>query len=1104
MRILAILSAHLRALATRRTALPTPEVSAMHVGRRTSLFSYGAALFLLAVSSQALHAQGGTVTGRVTASGTNEPLSQARVLVIGTSNFGITGDDGKFTIRGVRAGAADVQVLRVGYLSRKQAITVTNGGTVTSDFTLAKSVIQLDEVVTTATGQQRKVELGNAVATLGDVNKRVEESVVNNITDLLIAKSPGVVLLPSPVLGGAPTIRVRGISSISLSNAPIWYVDGVRWTTTTGTSSSVFNSTGAPSSSGSTPISPLNNLSPEEIEDIEIVKGPSAATLYGTNAANGVIVVTTKKGRPGQARWTYTGETRTVSDRWDYQDQYANFGKSVTTGKVVRCQLPVMVTAKFTAAQGATCTSDSVSHYDYLSDPENTFIHLGRGSLLGANVSGGTDALRYFVSGDVDNEFGPIQMAQRDIDYYQSIGTQVTNSMLHPRQQQKVNLRTNLSAAVSSKLDITVNSGFSKSSNLIEPDNSAIIGLLYTGQSNYGYKGCPGNVDPCGLDKPSVDNTGFPLHDANSFNPGSIMQYTTPVDAQRFTGSIQANWRPLTWLQNDGTVGVDLLAQDIVHICRLNECPNSGATSRVGNIYNQKDDRRNLSAKISSNATWQPKPWANFRTTVGGDYTNEERDQLFAQGRNLPPGASTLQASATFISISAIQPSAVKTLGYYAQELLSLRDRLFITVAARQDQNSAFGTNFQNITYPKISASWLVSDESFFKKPSWLDQVRVRSAYGANGVQPLPTAALQTFSPTTVNIATKDLTTGTDQPGLVANQPGNANLKPERSTELEMGFESDFLSRRLHLDYTYYKKKTTDALISTPIPLSVAAPVTTLTLNLGSTQNSGHELQVNAVLIDSKRATWDMTFSASHNDNEWLDLGIDPATGLSRIIGAGTVTQQRKGYPLNAQWYRNYTFADANGDGVIQRSEVAVDSALSFQGVGFAKNLISIASGLDLFNRKLHVNVLFDHKGGGRTLEGNYFQCSSAPLACQENQDPTTDIALQARAVAVRLGTTTGGNTYTTRLGYFVPFDFWKLREISAVATLPDLLSSRLHASSSSSITFGVRNLWTFARSGFTGVDPEQNYGTGSSEVNSDFNTSPTPTYFSVRLNLKY
>ena len=177
--------------------------------------------------------------------------------------------------------------------------------------------------------------------------------------------------------------------------------------------------------------------------------------------------------------------------------------------------------------------------------------------------------MRFFVSGDLDNEFGPIQMPQSDINCYNdSLHVPVTSSMLHPRQQNKFNTRANLSAAVSPKFDLTANAGFGKSDNIIEVDNSSIIGLLYVQQSGFGWKGCPEGTETtgCGMTgadgKSYYDPTGFPLHDANSFAPGSIMQYTTTDDVQRFTGSVNANWRPLSWMQNDGTVGVDLADND--------------------------------------------------------------------------------------------------------------------------------------------------------------------------------------------------------------------------------------------------------------------------------------------------------------------------------------------------------------------------------------------------------------------------------------------------------------------------------------------------------------------------------------------------------------
>lgn len=1090
----------------------------MTLGRWRSFAAAGAALVMLTVLTGRLRAQGATISGRVTAQGSSQPMSDARVLIIGTAISGTTADDGRYTLRNVPAGTAQVQVLHVGYQSQKKAVTVTAGATVTADFALMEAVAQLDEIVTTATGEQRKIEIGNAVATLGDVSKNVEQLPVTQMQDLITGKTPGVSVLPSAVVGGAPTIRIRGISSITLSNAPIWIVDGVRYLTDN------------TSSAGSTSNSLLNNLNPEEIEDIEIVKGPSAATLYGTNAANGVVVVTTKKGRTGATKWSVFGESRTIDDRNTYQMQYASFGHKYGTPAQIRCQLPVMETSVFKQVDGATCQQDSLTHYDFLSDPDNTFIHLGRGSMAGVQASGGSEAVRFFVSGDINNEFGPIQMAQHDIDFYNKVRHEsVTDQMLHPRQAHLMNFRTNLSASLTPRLDLTANAGWGRSVNYVEPDNVSIIGLLYTGQNAYGWKGCPAGQEllGCGMTgadkKPWIDATNnWPYNDANSFAPGQIMQYVTPNTTTRFTGSLDANWRPLSWLQGAGTLGLDLANNDQFHVCMLNDCPDQNANALAGNVSDFKQNRRNISAKVSAAASWQYRPSLTFKTSAGSEYTNVEADQLSAQGRGLAPGASTLGATSTFVSFGATQPTAVKTLGYYVQEEAAIRDRLFLTVAARQDQNSAFGTKFQSIIYPKVSASWLISDEDFFPHPTWLSSFRLRTAYGANGVQPGATAALQTFRAGTVSIPKASTpTTGTDVSGLTADQPGSPHLKPETSAELETGFESDLFNRRVNVNYTFYKKNTTNALIALPVASSVASSVTSLLTNVGKTQNWGHEASITAGILQLRNFGWDITVSGGHNDNKWVDLGKDPATckadanGVQTcqdlVIGAGTVVQERKGDPLFNTWYNRYTYADANHDGIIQVSEVKVDSALSSAGVGFAKDIAAIQSGFDLLGRKLRINATFDYKSGGSTLDDNYFRCSSSPKACRETNDPSAPLDLQARAVAMIYGTKyANGTTYTTRFGYFRSNQFWKFRELSGSIQLPTRVNRWLQSQNGSTFVVGVRNIHTW--SSYTGVDPEENYGVGGTtasnrtlpEVGNDFNSSPPPTYFTFRLNLKY
>jgi TonB-linked SusC/RagA family outer membrane protein len=1056
----------------------------------------------------------GTITGRVVAQGSSQPLGEVRVLVIGSTLSAITGDDGKFTLKNAPVGTAQLQVLRVGYQSQRRAVTVTAGAPVTADFTLQVAVAQLQEVVTTATGQQRRVEIGNAVSTLGDVTKRVEEVPTHNLSDLLIAKSPGVTLLPGTELGAAPTVRIRGISSISLSNAPIWYVDGVRY------------SAGSLNSGTDANFSLLSSLNPEEIEDIEIVKGPSAATLYGTNAANGVIVITTKKGKAGNTRWTWAAEGRTVSDRVPYQDMYANFGKDPIKGTPLRCQLGTMQTSAFKVKivtspsgvqsldpTGAQCVSDSLTHYNWMKDPENTFVHQGHGSLFGGNVSGGSDLIRFFASGDVDNETGPIQMPAYELARFDSSHVPVRDEWYHPSAQQRSSFRGNLSASLSPKFDLTLSSGFSKLDSRIPPESDLIIALYYVGMQNYGYKGCPGGVAPCGLDKSPAQSDGVPLHDALQWAPGDIMQVTQQSDVQRFIGSSTATWRPFSWLQNDGTVGVDFAAINFFQLCRLTECPPQSATAKLGRVTDNQAKNRNFSAKLSSNASWNFRPSVNFKTSVGADYTNLESDFANTNGTTLPPGASTV-ASATTRTGTQQQPTAVKTLGVYVQEQASLRDRLFLTAAIRTDQNSAFGTNFQHVYYPKISVSWVASDESFFPQYSWLNQFRFRSAYGASGVQPGATTSLVLFSPGTVALTGRNSTTEVDQSSLTASQPGNANLKPERSAELEAGFDAQLLQNRVRVEYTYWNKKTSDALINIGLAPSSAASQLNPLFNVGGTQGSGHELQASAQLIDRRSFGWDVTLNGSHFGNKIVSLGSVSTTCV--MPGGGSVpclfansgstagqVRQIVGHPINEQWYRPYTYADANGDGILQVSEVHVDSTFVSFGYRVPRDIISVTNGFDFFGRRLRINMMFDYKGGASILDGaNNFQCNTGPFACRDTQDPTAPLDRQAAAIAKTFGTTLNGTSYKTAAGYFVNNQFWKFREFSAVAQLPALVTRHLRAARTSTLVFGARNLQTW--SSWTGIDPEANYGLTQSEAQNEFQTTGLPTYFTLRLNLKY
>ncbi len=1042
----------------------------MQLGRWKLLAAGTAALLFLMGSAPSARAQG-TVTGRVTITGSDVPLSGSRVMLVGTPIVTQTNAEGRYTLRNVPAGAAQIRVIRVGYEELKKSFNVAAGETVTVDFALTQAAFQLSEMVTTATGQQRRVELGNVVSSLQDVSGRVEAMPITNLATLMVAQMPGVVVLPGAMTGAAPVVRIRGVGSLAtsgsgISNDPIYVIDGVRM---------VAGTIGL--GTGGTVASFLNDIDPDAIESVEVVKGPSAATLYGTDAANGVIVITTKKGTAGATRWTYYGETGVVDDRNTYPSTYASWGHNPTTGALLRCTL--------VSQSLGTCALDSLTSFNVMMNPATTSIALGHRSQYGVQASGGNDALKFFMSGDLQNEIGAIQMpAFAQATLVDSMSVPMQGVWKNPEALQSYGMRTNLSAALASNLDVNMNAGFSNTIQRLPQVDNNTFSFIYSALNNPGF-------NHNGLGYTEAGTLGEFRNGYGGFSPAQIFQVYHTNNTQRFTGSSDANWRPISWMTNTATMGIDLANNDYLALCRFNECPNSG-TTRQGSVTSTQTNLRNFSAKVVSNSHWQARSNLILTTTLGSDYTNAETDGVSGGGTNLPPGAQTVGAAAVKSASNTLQ-TVNKTWGVYVQEEAAWRDRMFLTVAARSDQNSSFGSQFHNILYPKAGLSWIISDESFFPKYSWLNQFRLRSAYGASGVSPGGVVALQTFSASTANIAaTPGSTTGTDTPGLLAAALGNPDLKPERSAELEAGFSADILNNRAHINFTYYNKQTHDALISQVIASSSGASALSVLKNLASVQNNGLELEVNATLLDQRMISWDMSVAASHNSNKVLSLGLSPSGVPNATIGTG-VYRDSVGLPVNAVFARPYTYKDLNGDGIITPSEVAVTASYAYYGYSAPRDIFSVTNGFDLFNHMLRITVLTDYKGGNilYNQSGQFYSANTTWYSSNVKSTPLWD---QARAVA-----NSSALNPNSQLGYMENAQFWKLREISAALTLPHAVAGRLRARDAQ-LVFSARNLKTWTS--YTGADPESNYATGDTQT--DFSTLAPPSYFIVRLNLHY
>jgi TonB-linked SusC/RagA family outer membrane protein len=1007
-------------------------------------------LLLLAAPPLLAQGAGGTISGVVRAIEAR-PVPEARVSVVGTSITTLTGADGRYTLRGVPNGSQVVRVNRVGYQEQKRTVLVEAAQALTADFVLQQSVVNLPEVVTTATGEQRRVEIGNAVANI-DVAKTVETSPIKNMGDLLVAKAPGVQVLPGNMTGAGSRVRIRGVNSLSLANEPIYIIDGIRMVAGTG-------GIGV----GGTTISRVNDLNPDDIENIEIVKGPSAATLYGTDAANGVIVITTKRGRAGPARWTVFAEGGYLEDRNNYPSQYAIWGKNAA-GASTRCVLQ-------TVATGA-CRPDSTTTLNIFDDPDLTPIQPGWRDNYGVQVSGGTDVVRYYVSADLEREVGTVGLPDFEQRRFDSLGVAVRDEWERPNTLNKKGIRANLNAAINSRLDLAVNANYVQQDIRRPQVDNNVNSYFYNGTTGPGFKGP-------GLGRTNIGSLGQPLYGYNLFTPADIFQIYNNNSVQRFIGSINANWRPLSWLQSRADFGTDVVAGIDETLCRFSECADFG-TNRRGSARDARGNRRNITANLGVTGTWQAMQNVSLNTTAGAQYVNVLNHTNDAQGSELPPGAQT-PSQGTIPNVGS-GTTVTKTLGVFIEEQAAINDRLFLTAAVRSDQNSAFGTNFQRVFYPKASVSWVMSEESFFPRYDWLSQFRLRSSYGAAGVQPGSNDALRTFNVVTTNIASSDIS------GLRSNALGNSDLKPERTTEFEAGFDLRMLQDRFTFEGTYYSKLSKDALIDQTIAPSAGSSSATKIANLGSVKNAGIEGLINARLIDLNSFGWDLTINASHNTNKLVSLGVVPP-----IIGA--TTRQIPGYPLNGYWLRPYTFRDANNDGIIHASEVTVDTAFQFKGYSIPRDEVVFVNGVELLRRRLRLQAMVDYKGGGNVNNSEQSFLCQQSTSCPGISVIGSSLEEQARAVA---------NRYTsiqTPYGYFEHQQFWRLREVSATVTLPESFAARFLRSRAASLNLAARNLKTWTK--FTGIDPEANYSL-TQDTQQNLLTQGPPMYLTARINLNF
>lgn len=768
---------------------------------RRSLTTVGTAVVFLGLAAASpLQAQEGAVTGTVTAADTGEPVPGAQVFFQGLDVGTITGDDGRYRITGVPTGQRNLRIRALGYQNASRRITVTAGEATTADFSLRVSAVGLEDVVVTATGEQQMRSIGHSVGTIS-ADSLVQEAPVRDFSEVLAGRTSGVsVRFGTGTVGSGTAIRVRGASSLGMSNQPIVYVDGSRVNAdptnlTVGTGG---QETGA------------LNINPENIESIEILKGASAATLYGTEAANGVIRIRTKDGTgiDQGTRWTFWAESGLQVEPNDYP---ANWQAVSPDGSP--CPL--------TGVAAGTCTQAEIRTFDLLENEATTPFSTGERWQGGGSAEGQVEGINYFTSGEYEFSQG-VYGSENELD--------------------RVNLRGNFGGQLSGDVNLNVSTGYESRDVTMPQNDNNLFGVITNGLLG------------------RAEEDGYWV-----VTPEEVASVDTRQESEQFTGSANADWRPEGWLTVHGTVGMDVTSNKDQQLYPVGgiQFGRLGLGARSSNsILSQ-----NYTGEGFLRADLPLTDAIRSRTTVGSQYFVDLNRIVFASGEELVPGTNSLATAATTESGEATTES--RTLGLFVQQRFSWRDRLFLTGGLRADDNSAFGTDFGRVYYPSANVSWLLSEESWFETGDWLGELRLRGSFGQSGNQPGTTDAVRFFQGVPVTAPSGRNAIGVTFDG---GNLGNQDLKPERTTEFEGGVEASLLGGRLTISGTYYYSKTSDVLVERTVAPSLGVTEERF-VNLAEVRNQGVEGEVHTLLLDADDVTFNLDLSGSYNDNDLLELG---------------------------------------------------------------------------------------------------------------------------------------------------------------------------------------------------------------------------------------
>lgn len=911
-------------------------------------FKFFAFLFIcICTNATVINAQSATIQGSIIDGNTGESLPSANVYIEELQRGASTDLDGTFEITDIDPGSYTVTFNFIGYRTVNREIELAADEVLELNIELLPDRVGLDQVVVTGqAGTARQREIGTSV---GNIQADNIVAASSNVENLIQGQVAGVNILQTAGSSGAGgQIRIRGNVSVSMSNQPLIYLDGIRLR------SEPFPENVPPvgfqGRGANVQATPINDIVPADIESIEIIKGAAATTLYGSEAAAGVIQIFTKMG--------------SNSDKPIYHaeiEQGANWLRPFGTDD---------------------------EPYLFL-DP---WLRTGHNQRYSLSARGGDDSMQYFVSGNFMDSQG----------------------VLPNDDENKYAIRANFRARLNSKLLLRVSSGYTGHTiNNTASGNNAQGLTLNAYRQDQNYIGSAAKED--------IDQ--FLDYDINTAN-------------DRFIVGGTLMYQQLSNLDHEFTVGFDYAASDLNQF-RPVGYPGASQGIRSSQSWNFTT----LTLDYTGIYNWRTSPDLRFNFAWGGETVETNQTSVTGHAEEFPgPGEPTLDSGARTLGFE--DRVRVITGGVFGQTMIDFKDRYFLTLGLRVDGNSAFGEDLGLQPYPKVSLSYVLSDESFWND-SW-GTLRLRAAYGHAGRAPGAFDAVRTWSPVGWG----------ERVAYRASNVGNPDLGPERTKETEFGFDTSLLNDRINLDFTYYYQKTTDALFFVRQVPSLGFLSSQLE-NVGELQNQGIEISAEGSVIRKPNFSWILGLSLSTNKSKVLDLG-----GASNFSLDGNHGWIIEGEPVPV----------IRGDRITNPDEVGEPNVQEDYNYGPNEptHIISLRTTFEL-----PYNITFSARG---EFQGGHYIYDGASLntLARGVKFPTCygafdliDGGQSDQLTAVQRSRCIPTNVVSDWFIY--PSDFFKLRDVSLRIPIP----LQFAGNAQSTFTLSGRNLWTWKNSDFPVFDPE-------------------------------